>query len=376
MNLEKIRKQIDAVDEKLIYAYKERKDLVKKVAQYKKINSLPVLNENREKEVCEKLVEKFGEEMKQDIYSLYPVIMNISKLQQSRQMRKISIEELLDIDKTAQNGFAPNLKVAVQGVKGAFSMIAAEQMFDSPQLFYQKTFDSVFEAVVDGKVDYGVVPIENSNAGSVNEVYDLLAKHNLYIAKAKLQKIRHCLLAKKGVEKEDIKKVYSHPQALYQCRKFLIDNDMEAINMINTASAAEYVSNQQEKQKAAIASQKTAKLYGLEILESDIQDENHNYTRFIAITKNNLKRKAANKISMVVSLEHKHGALFQLLNIIASYCVNLTKLESRPIPGSNFEFMFYFDIEGNINDKNIQELIFDIFEYSKHALYLGGYQEE
>ncbi len=376
MNLDEIRKQIDKVDEKLLNVYKERKELVKKVAEYKIANSLPVLNQNREKEVCQKLVKKFGEDMKQDIFSLYPVIMNVSKLQQSRQMRSMTIEELLGIDQSTQNGFKKDSKVAVQGVEGAFSMTAAEEMFKQPQIYYQKTFDDVFKAVFEGKADYGVVPIENSNAGSVNEVYDLLLKHNLFIAKAKLQKIKHCLVGIKGAEKQDIKKVYSHPQALYQCRKYLIDNNMEPMNMINTASAAEYISKCQDKQKAAIASQKTANLYNLNIIEDNIQDEKHNYTRFIAITKNNLKRKSANKISLVVLLQHRHGALFQLLNIIASYCVNMTKLESRPIPGSNFEFMFYFDIEGNINEKHIQELIFDIFEYSKKALYLGGYQEE
>lgn len=375
MDLDMIRKQIDIVDERLMNVYKERKELVKKVAEYKLANDLPILNEDREREVCEQLVQKFGEDMRRDIYSLYPVIMNISKLIQSR-IKKTSIEALLQIDLNKPNGFSKSPKVAVQGVQGAYSMIATQEMFDNPEIFYYKSFDDVFKAVVEGEAEYGVMPIENSNAGSVNEVYDLLAKHKLYIAKAKLLKVRHCLMAKKGAKKEDIKKVYSHPQALYQCRKYLSEHNFEGISMTNTALAADYVSCQDSFDKAAIASQKTAKLYDLENLQENIQDEQHNYTRFIAITKENLVRNSANKISMVVALRHQQGALFQLLNIIASYGVNLTKLESRPIPGSNFEFMFYFDIEGNIKEKRIQELIIDIFAYSKRALYLGGYQEE
>lgn len=376
MDIKELRDRIDKTDDALMRAYIERTELVKQVAEYKKQNAAPILNTDREKQVYDRLIKEFGEQYSRDIYSLYSGIMNISKLRQARVNSTTDIETLVKFSKDAYKGDQKALKVALQGVEGAFSMIAAKDMFAQPELNYKKSFGEVFEAVSKGEVDFGVVPIENSNAGSVNEVYDLLAKFGLYIAIARVQKVEHCLLGTKGAQKQDIKTVISHPQALYQCKDYLHKSGIEAISRANTALAAEEVSRTQDKALGALASEKTADLYGLSILERGVQDEKNNNTRFIAISKDNLAVPQANKISLVVTLAHKQGALYQLLNIIASYRVNMTKLESRPIPGSNFEFMFYFDIEGNLQDKAVRDMLFDVYEYSEKVLYLGGYKEQ
>lgn len=376
MDLNDLRKEIDNIDDKLMEIYIERTKLVKQVADYKLKNNIAILNSGREQNIIKRLIEKFGNEYKQDIYTLYPSIMNISKLRQARENRSIDINSLIEFSHNRYRGNDENLNITVQGVEGSYSMRAAEQMFSGCKISYQKSFADVFEIVSEGKADYGVVPIENSNAGSVNEVYDLLSHYGLYIAKAKQFKIEHCLVGLPNTKKQDIIEVYSHEQALYQCKNFIHKNGYKAISKGNTALAAEEISKQNDYAKAAIASENAAKIYGLEIIERNIQDEDYNYTRFIAISKENVKNSVANKLSLVATLEHKEGALLQLLNIIASYNVNMTKLESRPIPGSSFEFLFYFDIIGNINDEDIQNMLFDIYEYSTSVIFLGGYQEE
>ncbi len=376
MDIKDLRNRIDCADDALMQAYIERTKLVNDIAEYKKRHNLPILNADREQQVYDRLVAKFGEEYSRDIYSLYSGIINISKLRQAAQNRTTSIEELVGLSESKNIGSRKERTVAIQGAEGAFSMIAAKEMFTQPQLQYKKSFSEVFEAVSSGQAEFGVVPIENSNAGSVNEVYDLLARYGLYIAKARVQKIEHCLVGIKGAQADSIKNVISHPQALYQCKEYLRKRNITATNRANTALAAEEVSKLQDMSLAAIASEETAALYGLSILEKGVSDERNNNTRFIAITKDNLAVPTANKISLVVTLAHKEGSLAQLLNIIASYRVNLTKLESRPISGSNFEFMFYFDIEGNIKDRVVQDMLFDIYEYCEKVLYLGGYTEQ
>lgn len=376
MDLKDLRNQIDSIDDKLMQTYIERTKLVKQVAEYKKQNNIAIFHSNREQDIIKRLLEKFGEQYKQDINTLYPSIMNISKLRQARENRNISIDELIKFSDCRYKGDDKNLNVIVQGVEGSYSMQAACEMFKDCKLQYQKSFADVFEEISEGKADYGVIPIENSNAGSVNEVYDLLSHYGLYIAKAKQYKIKHCLIALPGAKKEDIKVVYSHSQALYQSKNYIHKNGWKTVDKRNTALAAEKISKQNDHTKAAIASQSAAKLYGLEIIETNIQDEDYNFTRFIAISKDNVITQKANKLSLVAVLEHKEGSLLQLLNIIASYNVNMTKLESRPIPGSSFEFLFYFDVTGNINDIDIQSMLFDIYEYSKSVIFLGGYHEE
>lgn len=375
MDLIDLRKMIDTTDNKIMENYIERAKLVAMVADYKKANNIAILNENRENEVINALIEKFGEAYKQDIISLYTNIMGISKLRQARANRDITIESLLQLSSSSFKGKEKGLKVALQGVDGSYSTLAAKSMFDTPQLFYKKSFVEVFQEVAKGKADFGVIPIENSTAGSVNEVYDLLAEYRLFIAKAKKERIEHCLLGAQDAYIGDIKTVLSHSQALYQCKDYLRKNDIKGIDRPNTAIAAEEVSNNNDKTIGAIASERAATLYGLGVLEKGIQDESHNYTRFIAVSRENIIQIDGNKISLVVSLEHRKGALYGLLNIIASYGINMTKLESRPVSGSNFEFLFYFDFEGNVMEGNVENMLFDIYEYSQRVLYLGGYLE-
>lgn len=374
MDLKELRNKIDLADDKLMQAYMERVRLAELVGEYKKRRNMEVLNSDREQEIYRRLIQKYGKEYEQDIYSVYSAIMSMSRLRQARQGATENIFQLFELEE-GQDNFK-DAKTAVQGVEGAYSMQAAEEMFRSPKISYHKSFADVFEQVAAGKADYGVVPIENSNAGSVNEVYDLLSKFKLYIAKAKRLKISHCLAAAEGADIKGINTVISHSQALYQCKDFIKKQGWKQEHADNTAEAAKAVAKERSKHKAAIASLRAAKLYGLKILKENIQDQQNNDTRFIAITRRNLIRKEGNKISLVANLEHKKGSLFELLNIISSCQANMTKLESRPIPGSSFEFQFYVDIEGNILDKRVQNMLFDINNYARKTVFLGGYTEE
>ncbi len=376
MDLIELRKQIDMVDDKLMSIYKERIKLIEQVAEVKKTENIRLSHADRESQIIERLINLFGDDYRQDINALYPIIMHISKLRQARKHRQQSIEDLIKLSNNRYKGDGRVLKIATQGINGSYSTQACKAMFTACEIIYKQVFADVFECVCKGEVDYGVVPLENSNAGSINEVYDLLSCYNLYIAKAKVLPIQHCLVALPGAKLENIKTVYSHNQALYQCRHYIKKHNFEAIEVLNTAQAAKNISTQGDYASAAIASKETAELYALDILQDNIQDKCYNSTRFIAISKDNTISSDANKISLATVLSHKKGALLQLLNIIASYDINMTKIESRPIAGSNFEFLFHFDIQASIKDKKVQEMLFDIYQYAEKTIFLGGYKEE
>lgn len=376
MDLINLRKQIDATDDELMSIYKKRVKLINEVASIKKQSNMEIHHEGREQEILARLTTQYGNEYIQDINALYPIIMNLSKLRQARKNRVISINELISFSNKRYRGNDKKLIVAAQGVEGSFSSLASKSMFADCKICFQKSFAEVFDKVFNGQADFGVVPIENSNAGSINEVYDLLSSYKLYILKAKVLPIQHYLMALPKAKIQDIKTVCSHSQALYQCRNFIKEQGFNAFEVLNTAQAAREISRLGDHTKAAIASKETAKLYGLQILQENIQDHSHNFTRFIAVSKDNTINEEANKISLASVLSHSKGALMQLLNIIASYNINMSKLESRPIPGSNFEFLFHFDIQASIKDKNVQEMLLDIYEYSERTMFLGGYKEE
>lgn len=374
-DLKELRNQIDEIDNQIVAAYLERIELVKEVGEYKKTHGIEIEHSDREKELLNRLVQKFGQEHFYDIRFLYGAVMSYSKIQQSLLSAKDAVlqipegsESTVLIDK--------NLTVACQGVGGAYSAIAAEQLFDSPDLHFLPTFSAVFSAVAEGKADFGVLPIENSTAGSVNEVYDLLKTHSLFIAGAKKLKVSHCLLALPSATLESVKTVTSHPQGLSQCSDYLASHGFNPKESLNTALAAKEVSEGEDLTLAAIASLSSAEKYGLKVLAEDIQNAKQNYTRFIIVSKTCAKNPSANKISLLLSLPHKAGSLYHLMNIIASYDVNLTKLESRPIPGTNFEFSFYVDIEGSSSQENVKQLLRSVNAYCTKFVYLGNYFED
>lgn len=270
----------------------------------------------------------------------------------------------------------PTARVACQGVEGAFSHQAADHFFKEPEVLFRPQFEEVFQAVAAENVDYGVLPIENSTAGSVGAVYDLMRKYHFYIVKEAKVPVAHCLLAKPGTRLEDIREVYSHQQALSQCEAyFSMHPQFTPQAYSNTAAAAKYIAQDGGSGQAAIASRKCAAMYGLAILEEDIQDISHNTTRFICISREPVFSAKANKLSLCLTLPHKPGSLYHLLNKFAINQINLTKLESRPWPERNFEFMFYLDVEGNLNDLKTRLLLEDLNNQLGYFKILGSYNE-
>lgn len=275
------------------------------------------------------------------------------------------------------NGELPTTaQVACQGVEGAFSHQAADHFFKEPAVSFYPQFEEVFQAVADRQVEYGVLPIENSTAGSVGAVYDLMRKYDFYIVKEAKVPVAHCLLAKPEASYDDITEVYSHQQALSQCEGYFNHHrQLTARAYSNTAAAAKFIAHEGQPHMAAIASRKCAEMYGLTILAENIQDISHNTTRFICISCDPVFSAKANKISMCLTLPHKPGALYHLLNKFAINQINLTKLESRPWPERNFEFMFYLDVEGSLSDYKTRLLLEDLNNQLGYFKILGSYNE-
>ena len=272
--------------------------------------------------------------------------------------------------------FPSSAIVACQGIEGAYSQIACDKLFSDANIMYFRTFDGVFQAVEAGLCQYGVLPIENSSYGSVTQVYDLMKSHKFHIVRAMKLQISHRLLAKPGVKFEDIKEIYSHEQAIGQCSKFLRDNQNIKVHVVaNTAVAAQTIADSDRDDIAAISSQDCAALYGLSVLKDDIQNSDHNYTRFIVISKDLEIYPGADKASIMISLGHTPGSLSDLLAKFSALGLNLTKLESRPIEGRDFEFMFYLDVEASIYSEEFINLLNQLDNDPLAFTFLGSYKE-
>ena len=285
----------------------------------------------------------------------------------------ININEIKECRKT---DLQKNAAVACQGVEGAYSQTAAKAVFENPDIIYMRTFDGVFRAVDKGLCRYGILPVENSNAGSVTAVYDLMRIYNFYIVRSVKISIEHALLANEKIAAEKIKEIYTHEQAAAQCGKFIEENPHIKLNICgNTAAAAKFVAESARTDIAAIASENCADLYNLTILKKSVQNNKNNYTRFICISKTCEIFDNADKISLMLTLEHKAGALYEVMKQFAELRINLTKLESRPIQNTDFEFMFYFDIQENIENENIYDLMLRLNQNSIQFAFLGNYSE-
>ena len=381
MDLKQCRSRIDEIDEKLVSLFCERIKVVEDVGAYKKANNIPVLQTGREAEVLEHVSRTAGPVYGESAKALYRAIMNISKSRENEQIQEESaalyrkfLTEALERSKNKR--LPSSAKVACQGVEGAYSQRACLQLFPEPDILFLKTFDDVFQAIEQDKADFGVLPIENSTAGSVAAVYDLMKKHQFYICMGTRVKVDHALLVKPGVKLEEVKKVYSHEQGLAQCASYIESHpSWEAVKYPNTAAAAKFVSENPERGIAAIASDLCSQLYGLEILEQGVQDAKANYTRFICISKQLWIFPDADKISLSFTLPHQVGTLSQITSQVAAHNLNLTKLESRPIPNTDFEFMFYLDVEGSLYNEKILDFVCSLHQSLNFLEFLGNYQE-
>ncbi|MBP3391064.1 MAG: bifunctional chorismate mutase/prephenate dehydratase [Clostridia bacterium] len=372
MSLENVRKEIDAIDAELIPLLKKRMLCSLKVAKIKKEQNLPILNEKREQEIIENVTEKGGE-FGSYIASIYREIMGVSK--EAQQAELVPLGALAGQIVMAKDGIKENIAVACQGIEGAFGSIAAKNLHTTGKIKYYTTFEDVFKAVAKDEVVYGVLPVENSNAGSVSEVYDLILKYRYYIISAADLAVGQNLLGLKGATANDIKTVYSHPQALSQSEDFLKGAGIKGEHYSNTAMAAKYVSELGDKSVGAIASTLAAELYGLDVLVPNIQTIKNNSTRFITISKQLIIPEDANKISVVFSVPHSVGALNRVLNRFCINGLNLTKIESRAAKNGEFDYLFYLDFAGNLNDRKTIALISSLEKELPDFTFLGNYKE-
>ena len=378
MELNNYREHLDTIDKELLRLFIERMAIAGEIAQWKQQNSMPVLDLRREKEKLRAMEEMSPEDLKEYSVSLFSLMMELSRSYQNRIIHPASAETLAieqALKETSQL-FPETAIVACQGVEGAYSGIACEKLFKRPSIFYFSSFDAVFSAIEKGLCRYGVIPVENSTAGTVNAVYDLMRKHDFRIVRSVRVKIDHNLLVKPGTKPEDIREIYSHAQAIAQCSAFLQSMpNVKVIPCENTAVAAKKVAESADKGIAALSSRSCSKLYGLEILKADVQDSGNNHTRFICISKNLEIYPGADRTSLMMVLPHEPGSLYRLLSRFNALGINLTKLESRPMPERSFEFMFYFDLDTSVYSPRFIQLMGELPDISEEHEYLGSYSE-
>ena len=378
MNLEQLRKKIDDVDCEIIKLVEDRMNIASEIAEYKKENNIPVLNSAREREILNNIASKSKPEIKSYMRVLYSLMFELSRSYQSKILNKNTemYDTIMNAIENTPKLFPSDVQVACQGVEGAYSQLACEKMFKTPSIMYMSSFEGVFSAVKSGLCKYGVLPIENSTAGSVKKIYDLLTQHNFSIVRSTRIKINHSLLAKKGTELANIREIYSHEQAISQCNDFLASlKDVKVTCCENTAVAAKMVSESDRTDVAALSSYSCAELYGLDCLKNVVQDSQNNHTRFVCISKNLEIYPGADKTSLMMVAPHKPGSLYKTLARLYALGINLIKLESRPIPERDFEFMFYFDLETSIYSEEFAQLICELDEISEDFKYFGSYSE-
>ena len=333
---------------------------------------------NLQKQIAamEREIEQLYAERKTLVMESEQMIMSLLETADQQPMQTGAYLTELDKIMLAEAEFPSAARVACQGVEGSYSNQAAEQFFANPEIQYYTHFEEVFQAVEDGRVDYGVLPIENSTAGSVAQVYDLMRRHDFYIIKDTQVLVRHNLLTADETSMDALTDVYSHVQALDQCVQLREQyRNITFHEYANTAMAAKFVAESHNPHYAALASEKCAKLYNMSVLKSDVQDISGNATRFICISKKPGFSASANRISLCFTVPHRPGSLYHILHKFALNNLNLCKLESRPYPEKKFEYMFYLDIEGKPSDYQVRWLLNDLNSQLEYFKFLGYYDE-
>ena len=379
MKLEEIRNEIDSIDKELVSLFIRRMKCSAEVAEYKKENNMPVLDASRERALLSKISDLSGEEYEEYSRTLYSTILSLSRSYQHKASNESSelYKEITDALESTSKLFPERAIVACQGVEGAYSQIAAERLFRAPDIVFFSNWEKVFSAIEAGMCRYGVIPIENSTAGSVKKVYDLMISKNFKIVRSVRVKIDHCLLAKKGTKLSNITEIFSHEQAINQCSAFLssLGSKVKITPVENTARAAQIVAESERTDIASLSSRSCAELYSLETLVSSAQDNGNNHTRFICITNNTEIYPGADRTSLMIVAPHKPGSLYKILSRFNALGINLLKLESRPIPDRDFEFAFYFDLESSVYSPRLASLLAELERECDEFTYLGSYSE-
>ncbi len=378
MELKDYRKQLDEIDGRLLELFAQRMDIASEIARWKKEKNFPVQDLRREREKLRQVEEQSPEELADYSFMLFSFLLELSRSRQNRILNRENAETALIADalENTPKLFPEKAIVACQGMEGAYSGLACEKIFARPNIFYFSTFDAVFSAVEKGLCQYGVIPVENSTAGTVNAVYDLMIRHRFRIVRSVRLKVDHNLLVRPGTKLEDIREIYSHAQALSQCAAFLQKfPDAKVIPCENTAVAAKMVAESSEPGVAALSSRACARLYGLENLMASVQDSDDNYTRFICISNRLEIYPGADRTSLMMVVRDEPGALYNVLARFYALSINMHKLESRPIPGRNWEYRFYFDLDTSVYSPRFIQLMGELGDLSEEYEYLGSYSE-
>ena len=379
-DLSEARTKIDKIDEELVRLFLERLAVSRDVALAKRESGGSITDPAREREILSRVSEAAGPDNENAARLFFSTLFSISKARQRSLIKGRSplVDDILRAVSLPSRVFPPRAFVACCGTEGSFAQQAASRLVKVPTIVYFNSFEKVFESVEKGLCAYGVLPVENSGAGSVTAVYDLMQSHRFHIVRSVRLKVDHALLAPRGVAVSDVREIASHPHALAQCSAFLKANpQIVATPAVNTAVAAKALAASGRRDMAVIASRACAELYGLEVIGEKIQDAAYNYTRFICIAKGMEIYPDANRISIMLSLPHRPGSLAEIISKFAAIDVNLTKLESRPLPGVDFEFRFIFDFEASPEDPSVQSLLSELSQDPEieHFVFLGAYGE-
>ena len=377
-DIQNLREEIDQIDTEIVRAFQRRMDVALDIAKYKQENGLPVFNPGREREVINRVAENCAPEMVMYAKLLYNTLFDVSRSYQQRYLTpKTELAgRLIRVMEETPKIFPKQAVVACQGVEGAYSQQACDKLFSLPNIMYFKRFEGVFQAIESGMCRYGMLPIENSSHGSVTEVYDLMRKHRFSIVRSVRLKIDHRLLSNGEINPAEIREIVSHEQAIGQCSEFLKGlKDVKITVCENTATAAQMVAQSGRTDIAAISSPACAALYGLTVLKENISNSDSNFTRFICIAKDLEIYPGANKMGLMLNVQHKPGALYNMIAKFSALGLNLTKLESRPIAGTDFEFMFYFDLDASVYDEAALSLLSELDAGPEQFTFLGSYSE-
>lgn len=378
-DLTDVRTEIDSIDDQLVELFKKRMAATEKVAEYKKAHGLSVLDRTRERAILADVSSKVPPELQNYATVLFSLIMEVSRANQHAKLDAPSneVKAIEEAIASTPDLFPQQAYVACQGVEGAYSQIAADKLFKHPTISYFESFEGVFRAVDEGFSQYGILPVENSTAGTVNQVYDLMMEHDFHIVRSVRLKVDHNLLAKAGTRIDDITDVYSHSQAIEQCSNFLSAHPSMHVHVCeNTAVAAKMVAESERTDVAALSSRSCAELYDLVTLARSVQDQGNNYTRFACISKDLEIYPGAERTSLMMVTSNDPGSLYKVLARFYALDINLVKLESRPIPDRDFEFMFYFDIDCPVVAPEFMTLMSSLDDVCDEYRYLGSYTEQ
>lgn len=373
-----LRAEMDACNQEILAAFERRMDIASRIGDVKRSCGLRVNDPRRERQILADMAHKASPEFSSYATVLFSLLMEVSSSYQERRMHPTSpLRERIESALADTPKLFPQFaNVACQGTDGAYSQLACEKLFRRPDITFFRNFEGVFQAVESGRCDYGVLPIENSSAGTVNAVYDLMMEHDFHIVRTYRLKVDHNVLVNEGATLEGITEIYSHQQAINQCARYLEGlSNVKVTPVTNTAVAARMVAESGRTDVAALSSRACASLYGLKVLARQVNDSDNNYTRFACITKDLQVFPGADRTSLMMVCPHEPGALYKVLARFYALDINLTKLQSRPILGQDFEFMFYFDLEAPVYSPEFTSLVCELEDFCDEFKYLGSYSE-